>query len=134
VKKTLVVGLGNTLVPEDKLGADIVRALARNPDLPDDVDIIDGGTDLLRVANQLRGRELIVLVDSAACDVAQNEPVVVLEHGSPRLADFQQHAHHLSAVQALDLIRWSDESVAQAKCVWFLLPVTPAGRVARSAP
>lgn len=134
MKKTLVVGLGNALVAEDRLGPEIVRALAMNPDLPDDVDTIDAGTDLLRVADQLRGRELIVLVDAALSEAAGNEEVVVLEHGSPRLADFQQHAHHLSAVQALDLIRWSDKSVAQAKCVWFLLPVTPAHRGARSAP
>lgn len=134
MKKTLVVGLGNALMPEDKLGAEIARALARNPDLPDDVDIIDAGTDLLRVADQLRGRELIVLVDAALSESAANERVVVVDHGSPHLADFQQHAHHLSAVQALDLIRWSDASVAQAKCVWFLLPVSRADKVARSAP
>ena len=134
MKKTLVVGLGNVLVAEDGLAPEIVSALAQNPALPDDVDVIDGGTDLLRVADQLRGRELIVLVDAALSEATENERVVVLEHGSPRLADFQQHAHHLSALQALDLIRWSDESVRQAKCVWFLLPVKPADRVARSAP
>jgi hydrogenase maturation protease len=119
VKKILVVSLGNALVPEDSLGIEIVRLLS--PRLPDDVEVIEGGTDLLRVADQLHGRELIILIDTASTDQADAEWPMFLEHGSPNLDDAQHHAHHLSAVQALDLIRWSDESVRNARCVWFLV-------------
>lgn len=133
MKKTLVVSLGNELVPEDRLGVEVVRALAHNPDLPDDVEIIDAGTDLLRVADRLRDRELIVLVDAALTNAATSDWPVIFEHGASRLDDTQQHAHHLSAVQALDLIRWSDESVRQAQCLWFLLPVNQMRRAAETA-
>jgi hydrogenase maturation protease len=122
VKRILVVGLGNALVPEDSPGVEIVRSLAASPQLEEDIEVLEGGTDLLRVAEQLRGRALIILVDAAATDEADTEWPIVLEHGSPRLGDGQHHAHHLSAVQALDLIRWSDESVRHARCVWFLVP------------
>lgn len=133
MKKTLVVSLGNELVPEDGLGVEVVRALADNPNLPDDVEIIDAGTDLLRVADRLRDRELIVLVDAALTDAATSDWPVIFEHGTSRLDDTQQHAHHLSAVQALELIRWSDESVRQAQCLWFLLPVNRMRRAAETA-
>lgn len=122
MKKNLVIGLGNALVPEDAAAVEFVRRIQPS----EHVDVIEGGTDLLRHAGELRGRELIVLVD-----VVENSDVEirVLEHGSPQLSDEQLHAHHLSAVQALDLIRWSDESVRNARCVWVLL-----GRASAYAP
>jgi hydrogenase maturation protease len=117
-KKKLVVALGNALVPGDANAVDAVRNLPHLWSVDDDIEILEGGTDLLRLAETLRDRELIVLVDTA---VGAREPVTVLEHGSPALLQDQQHAHHLSAVQALELIRWSDESVRNARCVWLLL-------------
>ena len=53
-------------------------------------------------------------------------PLTVIEHGSPDLSEAQEHAHHLSAVQALNLIRWTDDTVKQARCVWVLLDATIA--------
>lgn len=114
MKKNLVIGLGNALVPEDAAAVEFVRRIRPS----EHVDVIEGGTDLLRHAEALRGRELIVLVDAVA---NRDIDLRVLEHGAPELSDEQLHAHHLSAVQALDLIRWSDESVRNARCVWVLL-------------
>lgn len=125
MKPKLVIGLGNRLVPEDAVGLhcfDQLRALAA---AQDDVDFVEGGTDLLRVASYMRNRELIVLID--AVDNPQ-APLTVIEHGSPELSEAQQHAHHLSAVQALNLIRWTDDTVKLARCVWVLLDATVSYR------
>jgi hydrogenase maturation protease len=132
MKRTLVVALGNQDVASDAIGPHIARALLRRGDLPDDVEVICAGTDLLRVAEQLRERDIIVLID-AALAASDGEDVVFCEHGSPRLDDAQRHAHHLSAVQALELIRWSDQSVRRARCYWYLPVVTPLHTAARSA-
>ncbi len=123
MKPKLVIGLGNRLVPEDAIGLycfDQLRTLAR---ARSDVDFVEAGTDLLRAAPYMRDRELIVLID--AVDGAESA-LTVLEHGAPELSEAQQHAHHLSAVQALNLIRWTDESVQQARCVWVLLDAATA--------
>ena len=124
MKKRLVVGLGNANVPADAIGIQIAQALAECDDLPDDIEIICAGTDLLRVADQLRDRDIIILIDAA---VSPNDAAgtVFCEHGSPRLANVRQDAHHLSAVQALDLIRWSDDRVRRALCFWYL-PIVSA--------
>jgi hydrogenase maturation protease len=123
MKPKLVIGLGNRLIPEDAIGLycfDQLRALAAGRN---DVDFVEGGTDLLRMAPYMRNRELIILID--AVDDPPT-PLMVIEHGAPELSEAQQHAHHLSAVQALNLIRWTDESVKQARCVWVLLDATTA--------
>ena len=132
MKRTLVVALVNEELPADSIGPQIARALLQRNDLPDDVEVICAGTDLLRVAEQLRDRDVIVLIDAAVGSV--DEDVVFCEHGSALLDNTQRHAHHLSAVQALELIRWSDASVRTARCYWYLPVVTPAYTAARSAP
>jgi hydrogenase maturation protease len=123
MKPKLVIGLGNRLVPEDAVGLycfDQLRTLAT---ARPDIDFVEAGTDLLRAAPHMRGRELIILIDAVDNPAS---PLTVLEHGSPDLSEAQEHAHHLSAVQALNLIRWTDDSVKQARCVWVLLDATIA--------
>jgi hydrogenase maturation protease len=119
MKPRLVIGLGNRLVNEDAAGLfffDTLRAV-----VPEnaDVEFLEGGTDLLRIGARMRDRELILLID--AVDQA-SAMLRVLEHDAPELSEAQQHAHHLSAVQALNLIRWNDENVRGARCYWVLVP------------
>lgn len=118
MKSKLVVGLGNRLVPEDTAGLRCFDHLERAAVDRDDIEFMHGGTDLLRLADHLRGRELILLVDAAS---GADRAISLVEHGSPDLDDAQVHAHHLSAVQALALLRWSDEEIRKARCYWVLI-------------
>jgi hydrogenase maturation protease len=119
MKSSLVIGLGNRLVNEDAAGLlffDTLRAVVPEDG---DVEFLEGGTDLLRLGARMRDRELILLID--AVDQA-SATLRVLAHDAPELSEAQQHVHHLSAVQALNLIRWSDENVRRARCYWVLVP------------
>lgn len=125
MKTKLVIGLGNRMVPGDGAGLqcfDMLRALVAEDS---DVEFFEAGTDLLRAGPHMRGRDLIVLIDA----VEQGGAALrVLAHDAPELSEAQEHAHHLSAVQALNLIRWNDDDVARARCYWVLLAAEPATR------
>jgi Ni,Fe-hydrogenase maturation factor len=83
-----------------------------------DVEFVEAGTDLLRLASELRDRDLILLVDAAqGCDRA----ITLAEHGTFAASSDQPSAHSLSAVQALELLRLSDETVRSAACYWVLV-------------
>jgi hydrogenase maturation protease len=114
----LVIGLGNSLVASDRVGCDVVEELQKDERFRGNVDFLLGGTDLLRHADALRGRELIVLVDAVT---GADKNVTVREHGAPDLSEMQFSAHHLSAVQALTLLRWNDPEIAKARAVWVLV-------------
>ncbi|HEX6558020.1 MAG TPA: hydrogenase maturation protease [Longimicrobiales bacterium] len=122
MNRRLVVGLGNRLVEEDAVGVLVAEQLARDARFAD-VDFICGTTDLLRHGAELRNRDLIVLVDAAAGNGPPGR-VLVHEHGAAELSEYQCSAHHLSAVQALQLLRWSDPGIAAARCVWVLVTTT----------
>ena len=110
MKPNLVIGLGNPLLGDEGIGCCVADRLAADPRLPDDTDVLCGGTDLLRYADQMKGRRRVILVD-AMLDASEPGSVSVLEDPFPELEDSRQHAHHLSLVQAVQLLRIASPSL-----------------------
>ncbi len=64
--RTAVVGVGNCLMQDDGVGVHVVRVLAERP-LPDDVDVIDAGTDP-DTAFDVEGADRVIVIDAARGD------------------------------------------------------------------
>ncbi|MDP2996782.1 MAG: hydrogenase maturation protease [Bryobacterales bacterium] len=106
MKPNLVIGLGNPLMGDEGIGWHILDRLAADPRLPQDTELLWGSTDLLACAGQMEGRRRIVLID-AMLDPSHAGSVAVYSDrdGFPHLDEGQEHAHQLSAVQALRLLQ-----------------------------
>lgn len=102
MKPVAVIGLGNPLMGDDGIGWHVAERLAADPRLPDEVEAIQGGTDLLRCAARIEGRRRVIVVDAVRDDAA---PGTVSEIGDGEAEERQEHAHHLSAAQAMGLLR-----------------------------
>ena len=61
---TLIIGLGNLLRGDDGVGVRVAQLLARQT-LPNDVEVVDGGTQGLGLVNLMEGRRRMILVDAA---------------------------------------------------------------------
>lgn len=72
MKPILVLGLGNPLQADDGIGCRVVQALAER-NLPDAVEVLDGGTPGIGLVNLIEGRRRVVLVDAAALGQAPGE-------------------------------------------------------------
>lgn len=104
MKPRLIIGLGNTLAGDDGIGCQLVLRLSEDPRLPEDVDLLLGGADLSRHADAFEGRRQVLLLDAAldgraAGTVTLHHRVAYTEPGH------RQHAHHLSAIQALGVLQ-----------------------------
>lgn len=66
---TVVIGLGNPLMGDDGLGIAVVQRLLADGELPDDVQVVDGGTWGLNLLPVIEDAERVILVD--AIDVGQ---------------------------------------------------------------
>lgn len=66
---TVVIGLGNPLMGDDGLGIAVARQLLSRDDLPDGVQVVDGGTWGLNLLPVIEDAEHVLLVD--AIDVAE---------------------------------------------------------------
>jgi hydrogenase maturation protease len=104
MKPRLVIGLGNPLMGDDGVGCVVAERLAKDPRLPADVEVICGGSDLLRSAAQIEGRSSVLVVD-ALQDGASPGSVAVFAGSCSGLEERQPHAHRLAAAQAIGLLQ-----------------------------
>lgn len=62
--KHLILGVGNLLLTDEGLGIHAVRKLVDQTGLPEDVEIVDGGTAGLGLLYYLEGVERLVIIDA----------------------------------------------------------------------
>lgn len=74
MKPTLVLGLGNPLQGDDGVGCRVAQTLEGQV-LPDDVEVMDGGTPGVGLLNLFDGRDRVIVVDAAEM---QREPGTVV--------------------------------------------------------
>jgi hydrogenase maturation protease len=104
MKALLAIGLGNPLMGDEGIGWHVAERLAGDARLPEHVEVICGGTDLLRYAGEMEGRRRVVLIDAIE-DGSEPGAVTVFAEDFRGLEEHQEHAHHLSAIQAVGLLR-----------------------------
>jgi len=102
MKPVLVIALGNPLMGDEGIGWHVAGRLAADPRLPPRVEVVWGGTDLLRLADRMAGRSRVILID-ALLDGSKPGDVTVFD-SLAGLDPRQEHAHHLSVVEAVQLL------------------------------
>ncbi len=65
MKKTLVLGVGNLLLSDDGVGIHTIQRLQAAHRLPEEVQVVDGGTCGLDLLQFLEGIERLIIVDAA---------------------------------------------------------------------
>ena len=129
MKALLAIGLGNPLMGDEGIGWHVAERLAGDARLPEHVEVICGGTDLLRYAGEMDGRRRVVLIDAIE-DGSDPGTVTVFAEDFRGLEEHQEHAHHLSAIQAVRLLRLITStrftllgiSISSARCEPALSP------------
>ena len=102
----LILGIGNILLGDEGIGVRAVEALLERYDLPDEVEVIDGGTTGMGLLDLIAGRERVILVDAVKTG-AQPGTIVRLEgHAIPpglrqRISPHQQGIGDVLAVLTL---------------------------------
>lgn len=71
--KTLVLGIGNTLLSDEGVGIHVLQALAAGSPLPDDVELMDGGTLSFTLAGPIEEADALIVVDAANIKMAPGD-------------------------------------------------------------
>jgi hydrogenase maturation protease len=115
MKPLLIVGLGNPLMGDDGVGTLVVESLAGQVD----ADLLLAGTDLLRYAGEMEGRERVILIDAIESDVAGE--ITVTDQDPPEGPP--AGAHTLFAPAAVGLFR---HLMPEVRFTWLLVGVRSA--------
>lgn len=133
MKPVLLIGLGNPMSPIDGVGSRVARVLAQSP--PKGIEVVEGGTDLLRLTNAMLGREHVILVDAMAGTETPGR-VDVFEGSFDGLEEASGSAHALSAVGALKLLLTAESGLRTTRFTLITIgvgPGTPDRRLLRTA-
>jgi hydrogenase maturation protease len=63
VQDTLILGIGNLLLKDEGVGVHVVQKLKEMP-LPENVEVLDGGTSGLDLADYIAGRKKLIVIDA----------------------------------------------------------------------
>ena len=80
-KKTLVLGLGNVIMGDEGVGVHVVRAL-QPEQLPEGVEVLDGGTGGFILLEPLESADRIILVDATA----DGQPLGTISRTKPQFS------------------------------------------------
>ncbi len=99
----MVVGVGNSIQMDDGVGIHVLRELQKY-DLPEEVDLFDGGTLGIDLMPYLEGKEKLIFIDSVK---AEQKPGTIFRF-QPTDLDFDDtpktSVHQIGLIESLQMI------------------------------
>jgi hydrogenase maturation protease len=120
MKPLLIVGLGNPLMGDDGVGALLAESLAQSLAGHPRAEVLIGGTDLLRCAGEIEGRERVILIDAVQSGAEREGAgeITVTDEDPPE--GLSVGTHSLSAPAAVRLLR---RLMPEVRFTWMLAGV-----------
>ncbi len=113
-EKVLIVGVGNELLGDEGLGVHVARSLLAAQASPPQVEVLEAGTSLLDVVQEMSRYSRVIIVDAVR---AGQEPGTL--YRAETLADL---AGHLETILPISLHQWSLIETLRAAETLGLLP------------
>lgn len=81
--RIVVLGLGSVLMRDDGIGVHLIRALSRDYDFADDVELIDGGTSGMELLPELAGCDRLIVIDAVRANLEPGAMVRLCDEQVP---------------------------------------------------
>ena len=109
-RRLLILGLGNVLCGDDGLGVAALARLDRRYRLPQDVEMMDGGTLGLSLLHHVRAADALLLVDAIRADGPPGTLVRLEGDDVAPAVETRLSVHQIGVADLLDGLRWTDSS------------------------
>ena len=106
----LVLGLGNILLSDEGVGVHIVEALGASHDLPDDVEILDGGTSGMELLDMVAERDCLIVADAVNADGPAGRVIRLEDNDIRMLFETRFSPHQLGLSDLLAALRLVDKA------------------------
>jgi hydrogenase maturation protease len=103
-KPVLVLGVGNLLLRDEGVGVHVVRQLSEM-DLPEHVEVCDGGTSGMDLVDEFEGRRKVIIVDTVQ---GGNEPGALYRMTTDDIEETEKQRISLHDVDVVDLLKLVD--------------------------
>jgi hydrogenase maturation protease len=106
--KTLVLGVGNTLMSDEGVGVHVVERLAAGYEIPKEVQLLDGGTLGMDLLYYLEGIENLLLVDAVETHKEPGTIIRLEDDEVPSFLALKISPHQLGVPDMLAAARFKD--------------------------
>ena len=105
----LVLGVGNVLLTDEGVGVRALKEIERQYTIPENVELLDGGTSGIELLRHIRNRDCLIIIDCMKC--SQEPGTVVRVEGSDVPASFRTRIspHQLGLSDLLAAAMLTDE-------------------------
>ena len=108
--RTVVLGIGNTILSDEGVGVHAAEALAAAYQIPADVEVIDGGTAGMELLGPLTGVDLLVVLDAVKAGRAPGSLVTLAGSEVPVFFRSKLSPHQISICDVLAGLEFSGEA------------------------
>ena len=113
----LVLGLGNILLQDEGVGVAVIERLQRRYRVPDEVELLDGGTSGMSLLEDIRNREHVIVVDAVRTGKPAGTEVVLTGEEVPAFLCNKVSPHQLALSDVLANLLLMNESPHQVTVV-----------------
>lgn len=107
--RTLILGIGNTLLSDEGVGVHVIRHLAAEQPEEPDVTFLDGGTLSFTLAGDIADHDFLIVVDAARLDAPAGTVRCFEDQQMDRyLGRAQMSVHEVGLSDLMDMARLSD--------------------------
>jgi len=118
--KVLVLGIGNILWADEGFGVRVVEEFHRRYTVPDNVTLLDGGTQGLYLVNFVQEADYLIVFDAIDYGVEPGTLKLVRDHEVPKFTGVKKMSLHQTGFQevlsAADLLGQYPERLALIGC------------------
>lgn len=107
--ETLILGVGNILMQDEGVGVRVVELLQSRYDLPDSVEVLDGGTAGMELFQPMRGRKHLIIADAVNTGAAPGSLVCLRDDDIPTFFRTRLSPHQLGLSDLLALLQLQGE-------------------------
>lgn len=106
-RKTLILGIGNTLLRDEGAGVHAIRMLERQAAARDDIELMDGGTLSFTLAGAIEDAERLIVIDAAQLDAEPGATRVFEGEGMDAFVggNRKRSVHEVSLIDLLMIAR-----------------------------
>ena len=107
--RVLVLGVGNVLLSDEAIGVRVVEAFEKRFDVPDFVDVIDGGTAGMELMEAMANRDVMIIVDAVLAPKSPGNVIILRDKEVPALFTNKISPHQLGLADVLSALHLTDE-------------------------
>ncbi|EKT53469.1 HyaD/HybD family hydrogenase maturation endopeptidase [Providencia sneebia] len=107
--RILVLGVGNILLSDEGIGVRIVEALEKRYQLPECVEVLDGGTAGMELIGAMADRDHLIIADVVLSSQPAGTILILKDHEVPALFTRKISPHQLGLSDVLSALHLTDE-------------------------